>query len=86
MSLPGRPEGQPTWNHPYLFCDERDKATLFTPGAALVLEYYIATAGNIISPCYNYSARSVFMQILIKESHQFKFLALAFIKSKKNFK
>ncbi|XP_033747042.1 coiled-coil domain-containing protein 33-like isoform X2 [Pecten maximus] len=44
ISLPGRPDTQPLWNHPYLFCDERDKATLFTPGAALVLEYYIATA------------------------------------------
>ncbi|XP_060074868.1 coiled-coil domain-containing protein 33-like [Ylistrum balloti] len=44
ISLPGRPDTQPLWNHPYLFCDERDKATLFTPGAALVIEYYIATA------------------------------------------
>ncbi|OWF56529.1 Coiled-coil domain-containing protein 33 [Mizuhopecten yessoensis] len=44
ISLPGRPDTQPLWNHPYLFSDERDKATLFTPGAALVLEYYIATA------------------------------------------
>nr|XP_022315826.1 coiled-coil domain-containing protein 33-like isoform X2 [Crassostrea virginica] len=40
ISLPGRPDVQPEWNHPYLFCDERDKATLFTPSAALVIEYY----------------------------------------------
>jgi len=45
ISLTGRPDGQPTWNHPYLFCDDRDKATMFTPGAALVLEYYIASTG-----------------------------------------
>ncbi|XP_056019643.1 coiled-coil domain-containing protein 33-like isoform X2 [Ostrea edulis] len=40
ISLPGKPDVQPEWNHPYLFCDERDKATLFTPSAALVIEYY----------------------------------------------
>ncbi|XP_061192460.1 coiled-coil domain-containing protein 33-like isoform X1 [Saccostrea echinata] len=40
ISLPGKPDVQPVWNHPYLFCDERDKATLFTPSAALVIEYY----------------------------------------------
>ncbi|KAL4239346.1 Coiled-coil domain-containing protein 33 [Mactra antiquata] len=44
ISLPGRPEGQPEWNHPYLFLEERDKATLFTPGAALVIEYYVASS------------------------------------------
>ncbi|KAK3091446.1 hypothetical protein FSP39_019909 [Pinctada imbricata] len=43
ISLPGRPDVQPKWNHPYLFCDERDKATIFTPSAALVIEYYVAT-------------------------------------------
>ncbi|XP_060578931.1 coiled-coil domain-containing protein 33-like isoform X2 [Ruditapes philippinarum] len=43
LSLPGRPENQPTWNHPYLFVEKRDKATLFTPGAALVIEYYVAS-------------------------------------------
>ncbi|KAL5018838.1 hypothetical protein ScPMuIL_004560 [Solemya velum] len=42
LSLPGRPDQQPTWNHPYLFCEERDKATLFVPRAALVIEYYVA--------------------------------------------
>ncbi|CAG2198416.1 unnamed protein product [Mytilus edulis] len=44
ISLPGRPDVQPEWNHPYLFCEERDKATMFTPSAALVLEYYEASA------------------------------------------
>ncbi|WAQ97311.1 CCD33-like protein [Mya arenaria] len=34
---------QPVWNHPYLFVEHRDKATLFTPGAALVIEYYVAS-------------------------------------------
>ncbi|CAL1535913.1 unnamed protein product [Lymnaea stagnalis] len=42
LSLLGRPEEQPKWNHPYLFCDEKDKATMFTPTAALVIEYYVA--------------------------------------------
>ncbi|XP_052262939.1 coiled-coil domain-containing protein 33-like isoform X2 [Dreissena polymorpha] len=42
LSLPGRPEEQPVWNHPYLFVEHREKATLFTPGAALVIEYYVA--------------------------------------------
>ncbi|CAG5122724.1 unnamed protein product, partial [Candidula unifasciata] len=42
LSLLGRPEEQPRWNHPYLFCDEKDKATMFTPSAALVIEYYVA--------------------------------------------
>ncbi|ESO87132.1 hypothetical protein LOTGIDRAFT_210495 [Lottia gigantea] len=42
ISLPGRPDEQPTWNHPYLFSEEKDKATLFTPSAALVIEYYVA--------------------------------------------
>ena len=44
--MPGRPESQPTWNHPYLFVEERDKATLFTPAAALVIEYYVASTGE----------------------------------------
>ncbi|KAK6170398.1 hypothetical protein SNE40_018803 [Patella caerulea] len=42
ISLPGRPDDQPVWNHPFLFSEEKDKATLFTPGAALVIEYYVA--------------------------------------------
>ncbi|XP_059175769.1 coiled-coil domain-containing protein 33-like [Physella acuta] len=42
VSLLGRPEEQPKWNHPYLFCDTKDKATMFTPTAALVIEYYVA--------------------------------------------
>ncbi|XP_052782992.1 coiled-coil domain-containing protein 33-like isoform X2 [Mya arenaria] len=43
LSLPGGPDTQPVWNHPYLFVEHRDKATLFTPGAALVIEYYVAS-------------------------------------------
>ncbi|XP_071107779.1 coiled-coil domain-containing protein 33-like isoform X1 [Haliotis cracherodii] len=42
VSLPGHPEKQPTWNQPYLFSAEKDKATMFTPSAALVIEYYVA--------------------------------------------
>ncbi|KAI8793726.1 coiled-coil domain-containing protein 33 [Biomphalaria glabrata] len=42
LSLLGKPETQPKWNHPFLFCDEKDKATMFTPTAALVIEYYVA--------------------------------------------
>ena len=41
----GKPEKQPVWNHPFLFSEERDNATMFTPGAALVLEYYTARSG-----------------------------------------
>ncbi|XP_012936367.1 coiled-coil domain-containing protein 33, partial [Aplysia californica] len=44
LSLLGRPDEQPKWNHPYLFCDEKDKATMFTPSAALVIEYYLANS------------------------------------------
>ncbi|KAK7113750.1 coiled-coil domain-containing protein 33-like [Littorina saxatilis] len=40
ISLVGRPAEQPRWNHPFLFCDTREKATMFTPSAALILEYY----------------------------------------------
>lgn len=50
ISLPGRPDVQPEWNHPYLFCDERDKATLFTPSAALVIEYYHQDTGQRSRP------------------------------------
>ena len=41
-SLPGRPPQAPEWNHTYLFTHPRDKATLFTPGATLIIEYYIS--------------------------------------------
>ena len=44
--MPGKPQEQPEWNHPYLFHHSRDKATLFTPGAALVFEFYKDTPGN----------------------------------------
>ncbi|XP_025091003.1 coiled-coil domain-containing protein 33-like isoform X2 [Pomacea canaliculata] len=44
VSLIGRPAEQPRWNHPFLFCDKREKATMFTPSAALVIEYYVANA------------------------------------------
>ncbi len=47
LSLPGRPDEQPKWNHPYLFVERRDKATLFTPGAPLVIEYYVASMGRL---------------------------------------
>ena len=46
ISLLGRPAEQPRWNHPYLFCDTREKATMFTPSAALIIEYYVANAGQ----------------------------------------
>ena len=46
MSLPGKPPEQPLWNHAYFFSHRRDKATLFTPGAALVIELYGATEGR----------------------------------------
>ncbi|KAI4872192.1 hypothetical protein NFI96_031026 [Prochilodus magdalenae] len=42
VSPPGLPEQQPVWNHSFLFLG-RDCATVFTPGAALVLEYYSTT-------------------------------------------
>ncbi|XP_036431921.1 coiled-coil domain-containing protein 33 isoform X2 [Colossoma macropomum] len=49
ISPPGSPEQQPVWNHCFLFLG-RDCATAFTPGAALVLEYYsIATVMNAVS-------------------------------------
>jgi len=50
LSLPGGPGERPVWNHPYLFVEHRDKATLFTPGAALVIEYYLAAKSKF--PCY----------------------------------
>ncbi|XP_074647893.1 coiled-coil domain-containing protein 33-like isoform X2 [Tubulanus polymorphus] len=43
ITMPGRPEVQPVWNHPFLFTHKRDKATLFTPSAALIIEYYSAS-------------------------------------------
>ncbi|XP_053092925.1 coiled-coil domain-containing protein 33 isoform X2 [Pangasianodon hypophthalmus] len=49
ISQPGSPEEQPVWNHCFLFLG-RDCATAFTPGAALVLEYYPkATVMNTMS-------------------------------------
>ncbi len=44
-SVPGVPPEQPQWNHFFLFTNPRDKATLFTPGAALVIEFYQTSAG-----------------------------------------
>ena len=41
-SLPGMPPQAPEWNHTYLFTHPRDKATLFTPSATLIIEYYIS--------------------------------------------
>ncbi|OCT89414.1 coiled-coil domain-containing protein 33 [Xenopus laevis] len=43
LSPPGLPPSQPVWNYPFLF-QGRDGVTLFSEGAALVLEYYPATA------------------------------------------
>ncbi|PAA62912.1 hypothetical protein BOX15_Mlig027599g1 [Macrostomum lignano] len=40
VTLPGKPVVQPRWHHPFLFCDQRELATLFTVGAALVIEFY----------------------------------------------
>ncbi|KAM4748953.1 coiled-coil domain-containing protein 33 [Rhinophrynus dorsalis] len=43
ISAPGLPPSQPVWNALYLF-QGRDGVTLFSEGAALVLEYYPVTA------------------------------------------
>ncbi|KAJ8318783.1 hypothetical protein KUTeg_003874 [Tegillarca granosa] len=43
ISLLGRPDNKPSWDHAFLFCDEKDKATMFTTTAALVIEYYVAS-------------------------------------------
>ena len=40
VTLAGGPPIQPEWNHSFLFTQHRDKATLFTPAAALVIEYF----------------------------------------------
>ncbi|XP_073435566.1 coiled-coil domain-containing protein 33 [Dendrobates tinctorius] len=45
ISFPGLPPSQPMWNSPYLF-QGRDGVTLFSEGAALVLEYYPVTADS----------------------------------------
>ncbi|XP_045214999.2 coiled-coil domain-containing protein 33-like isoform X2 [Mercenaria mercenaria] len=66
LSLPGRPESQPTWNHPYLFVDKRDKATLFTPGAALVIEYYVASS-TMSDHFWRMQAPVAFSSILMDE-------------------
>ncbi|KAJ1181352.1 hypothetical protein NDU88_006560 [Pleurodeles waltl] len=43
VSPAGLPSEQPTWNHSFLF-QGRDGITLFSEGAALVLEYYLQAA------------------------------------------
>ncbi|KAK2143413.1 hypothetical protein LSH36_843g00070 [Paralvinella palmiformis] len=43
VTLAGGPPSQPEWNHSFLFTEKRDKATLFTPSAALVIEYFQET-------------------------------------------
>ncbi|XP_078388341.1 coiled-coil domain-containing protein 33-like [Cetorhinus maximus] len=49
VSHAGVPQEQPVWNYSFLF-QGRDCATLFTAGAALVLEYYsITTVMNTVS-------------------------------------
>ncbi|KAM3925035.1 coiled-coil domain-containing protein 33 [Leptodactylus fuscus] len=45
ISFPGLPPSQPIWNTSYLF-QGRDGVTLFSEGAALVLEYYPVTAAS----------------------------------------
>ncbi|XP_073724947.1 coiled-coil domain-containing protein 33 [Misgurnus anguillicaudatus] len=47
VSLPRSPEDQPVWNHSFLFLG-RDCATVFTEGAALVLEFY-PTAAKVMN-------------------------------------
>ena len=46
MSLIGRPMSKPVWDNLYVFGDSQEKATMFTPTAALVLEYYVANEGR----------------------------------------
>ena len=48
ITLPRGPPHQPIWNHSFFFCNEREKATLFTPNAALVLEYFSQNSGEFI--------------------------------------
>ncbi|XP_067829643.1 coiled-coil domain-containing protein 33 [Heptranchias perlo] len=49
VSHAGFPQEQPNWNYSFLF-QGRDCATIFTAGAALVLEYYsITTVMNTVS-------------------------------------
>ncbi|XP_066448460.1 coiled-coil domain-containing protein 33 [Eleutherodactylus coqui] len=45
ISFPGLPPSQPIWNSSYLF-QGRDGVTLFSDGAALVLEYHAVTADS----------------------------------------
>ncbi|XP_069814147.1 coiled-coil domain-containing protein 33-like [Dendropsophus ebraccatus] len=45
ISFHGLPPSQPIWNYSYLF-QGRDGVTLFSEGAALVLEYYPVTADS----------------------------------------
>ncbi|KAM4039228.1 coiled-coil domain-containing protein 33 [Anomaloglossus baeobatrachus] len=45
ISFPGLPPSQPIWNSSYFF-QGRDGVTLFSEGAALVLEYYPVTADS----------------------------------------
>ncbi|CAH1793544.1 unnamed protein product [Owenia fusiformis] len=40
VTLPGDPQDRPQWDHNFLFSHPRDKATLFTPGAGIILEFY----------------------------------------------
>ncbi|XP_063782523.1 coiled-coil domain-containing protein 33 [Pseudophryne corroboree] len=49
ISFPGLPPSQPIWNNSYLF-QGRDGVTLFSEGAALVLEYYPVTADSMRVP------------------------------------
>ena len=47
MSMPSSSGVQPLWNHSYFFSNTRDKATFFTPNAALVLEFFPTTPGKV---------------------------------------
>ncbi|XP_044139302.1 coiled-coil domain-containing protein 33 [Bufo gargarizans] len=51
ISIPGLPPSQPIWNSTFLF-QGRDGVTLFSEGAALVLEYYPVTADSWRVPWY----------------------------------
>ncbi|XP_029430565.1 coiled-coil domain-containing protein 33 isoform X2 [Rhinatrema bivittatum] len=49
VSSLGTPPEQPVWNYSYLF-QGQDGVTLFSEGAALVLEYYLATSMSDMVP------------------------------------
>ena len=48
VSAPGAPCSHPVWDHSFVFCSERDKMTLFKPNAAVVIEFYAASACKLL--------------------------------------